>query len=116
MIGAGSLDCRVRFDARASDANGDPLGDWVEGFSVAAQVKYLRGTETAVSNRLEGKQPVMIDIRDSTQARTITNAMRAVIVSGRGVVAGQVLNITAVAPGRDLGFLNVMATAGGAAG
>lgn len=116
MLGAGELDARVRFDARGVDANGDPLGEFEDGFTIWAKVQYLRGSESAVSNRLEGKQPVMIDVRDSAQARTITNAMRAVIVSGRGVVPGQVLNVNAVAPGRELGFLNIMATAGGAAG
>lgn len=116
MPDAGSLDARVRFDARGTDANGDPLGEFEEGFTVWARVQYLRGSESAVSNRLEGKQPVLIDIRDSAQARSVTNAMRAVIVAGRGVIPGQVLNINAVAPGRELGFLNIMATAGGAAG
>jgi len=116
MPGAGELDARVRFDGRGLDANGDPLGEFVPGFTVWAKVDYLRGTESAVSNRLTGLQPVMIEVRDSTQARTITNAMRAEIVSGRGVRAGEVLNITAVAPGRRPGFLNIMATSGGAAG
>jgi head-tail adaptor len=116
MPGAGELDARVRFDARGEDANGDPLGDFVEGFTVWAKVQYLRGTEAAVANRLAGLQPVMIDVRDSSQTRAITSAMRAVVVVGRGVRPGEVLNITAVAPGKDLGFINVLATSGGAAG
>jgi head-tail adaptor len=115
-LGAGDLDARVRFDARGADANGDPLGDFVPGFTVGAKVDYLRGSESAVSNRLQGLQPVTITVRDSTQSRTITNAFRAVIVSGRGVRVGETLNITAVAPAQDLGFTNIMATSGGAAG
>lgn len=115
-IGAGELDARVRFDARGLDANGDPLGDFVPGFTVWAKVDYLRGSESAQSNRLTGLQPATIVIRDSTQARTITNGFRAVVIAGRGVVAGQTLNLTAVAPDRTPGFLNIMATAGGAAG
>lgn len=116
MPGAGTLDARVRFDARGPDPNGDPLGDWVSGFTVSARVQYLRGTEAALSNRLEGRQPVMIDVRESSTTRTITNAMRAHIISGRGVRAGTDLNITAVAPGQDRGFLNILATAGGSVG
>lgn len=116
MISAGDLDARVRFDARGVDANGDPLGDFVPGFTVWAKVDYLRGTESAQSNRLQGLQPTVIVIRDSMQARTVTNAFRAVIMAGRGVIVGQELNLTAVAPDRTLGFLNIMATAGGATG
>lgn len=116
MREAGRLSARVRFDARAPDANGDPLGAWIEGFTVWARVQYLRGGEVAVSNRLEGRQPVMIDVRENAQTRTITNAMRAVIVSGRGVRAGTELNITAAAPGKDPGFINILAMAGGPTG
>lgn len=116
MPGAGALDARVRFDARATDPNGDPLGDWTPGFTVWARVQYLRGNEAAVSNRLEGRQPVMIDVRENSQTKTITNAMRGVIVSGRGVRGGTELNINAVAPGQDPGFINILATAGGAVG
>lgn len=116
MTSAGELDSRVRFDARALDANGDALGDFVPGFRVWAKVDYLRGTESAQSNRLQGLQLIVIVIRDSAQARTITNAFRAVIVSGRGVFPGQEMNLTAVAPDRTPGFLNIMATAGGATG
>lgn len=116
MARAGDLDARVRFDSRAADANGDPLGAWTERFTVWAKVDYQRGSETAVSNRLEGRQPVTIMVRDSASARTITTGFRAVIVSGRGVIAGQELNITAVAPAREPGFWHLMATAGTATG
>lgn len=116
MTGAGDLDARVRFDRRGADANGDRLGPFEDGFTVAAGVDYLRGSETAVTNRLQGLQPAAITIRDSNQARAITAGYRAVIIAGRGVRVGEVFNVTAVAPARKLGFLNVMATSGGAAG
>lgn len=115
-IGAGELNCRVRFDARGPDANGDPLGDFIPGFEVWTKVEYLRGSESAVSSRLAKVQPAILVIRDSGQSREITNAYRAVAISGRSVRAGEILNITAVAPDRTPGFLNIMATAGGAAG
>lgn len=116
MIGAGDLTARVRFDRRGPDANGDPLGDFVPGFTVWAKVEYLRGSEAAQASRLEQRQPVVLVIRDSSQAREITNAFQAEIVSGRGVIPGQVLGLTAVAPDRTPGFLNIMAVAGGATG
>lgn len=116
MIGAGDLDARVRFDKRGLDANGDAMGDWGEHITVWAKVEYLRGSEAAQSHRIEGRQPVTIDIRDSATAREIGTGFRAVIVGGRHVIAGQVLNITAAAPSRQRGFLNIMAVAGGASG
>lgn len=116
MPGAGELRNRVRFDSRSIDANGDPLGPWAEGFTVWAQAKWLRGSETAISQRLEGKQPVALVIRSSPQARTITTAFRAVAISGRDVVAGTQFNITAVSPATEAGFLDVLAAAGGSVG
>lgn len=110
------LDARLTFQSRETDANGDPLGVWGAGFSVFAKVDWLRGSESAVSNRLQGLQPVTITIRDSEQARTITNAFRAVAVSGRQITPGQEFNLTAVTPAQEIGFINIMATAGGAAG
>lgn len=116
MPSAGDLRNRIRFDRRGPDANGDLLGDWVEGDTVWAQAKWLRGTETAVSQRLEGKQPVAFVIRSSAASRGIDAAYRAVTVSGRDIVPGQVFNITAVSPAKEAGFIDILAVAGGAAG
>lgn len=112
MPGAGDLRDRYRFDQRGLDANSDPLGEFVPGFTVAAQTTWLRGTEAVMSQRLEGKQPVILTIRDSTQARTITSAFRA--VNARD--ATKIFNISAVSPAKEPGFLDVLAVAGGAAG
>lgn len=110
------LDARVRFDQRAVDANGDRLGAFEPGFEVWAAVDYLRGSESAVSNRIQGVQPVAIIVRETEQTRAITSAMRAVAISGRGVRDGEVFNLTAAAPAREIGFLNILATSGGADG
>lgn len=121
MSGAGKMRDRYRFDQRGADANGDLLGDWVEGFTVAAETTWIRGGESVLSQRLEGHQPVALEIRNSTQARTITSAFRAVdvrtLVDGAVVVGTtRVLNITAVSPSKNRGFIDVLATAGGAPG
>lgn len=113
---APELDARVRFDQRGEDDNGDRLGPFEDGFEVWANVDYLRGSESAVANRLQGSQPVTILVRETPQTRDVTNAMRAVAISGRGLRDGEVFNITAVAPAQEVGFLNIMATSGGAAG
>lgn len=116
MPTSGELRNRVRFDVRGPDANGDLLGDWVEGDTVWAQAKWLRGGETAVSQRLEGKQPVAFVIRSSAASRGINTAYRAVTISGRDVVPGQEFNITAVSPAKEAGFIDILASAGGAPG
>ncbi|WP_292052147.1 head-tail adaptor protein [Brevundimonas sp. UBA5866] len=108
---AGHLTNRVRFDSRAPDANGDPLGPFVEGFTVWADVEYLRGSEVALQHRLERRQPVSVTIRDSRQARTITPAMRMVDVR-----TGEVFNVTSASPARTPGYRNILAVSGGAEG
>lgn len=116
MPGAGKLDNRIRFDARGLDDNGDPLGDWVDGSTVWAEVKWLRGGEDIVSQRIQGKQPVAFVVRASATTRAITTAYRAVAISGRHVQADQVFNITAVSPSPEVGFIDILAVAGTAAG
>ena len=115
MVGAGDLRQRVRFGARGVDANGDPGGgEFAPQFTVWAKVDYQRGSEVAVSNRLEGRQPAFIIIRDSSQARQITTGWRAVIDGGAR--DGEAFNITAVAPARERGFLSLMGASGVATG
>lgn len=111
MPDAGALTNRVRFDTRGADANGDPLGPWAEGPTVWAQLIWLRGSEAVLQQRLEGQQPVAIVVRESSQTRALTPASRAVLTA-----TGEVLNITAVSPSKQPGFLDVLAVRGGAAG
>nr|WP_314437610.1 head-tail adaptor protein [uncultured Brevundimonas sp.] len=112
MPGAGDLRDRIAFEVRDADANGDPQGPWKAKATVWAQVIWLRGTETVAQQRLEGRQPVVITIRESSQTREITPAWRA--VNARH--SGQKFNITAVSPSKDRGFLDVLAVMGGATG
>lgn len=121
MSSAGRMRDRYRFDQRGEDANGDRLGPWEAGFTVWAETIWLKGSEAVTAQRLEGKQPVALVIRDSTQARTITQAFRAVdartLVDG-AVVPGttRVFNVTGVSPSKQRGFIDVLAVSGGASG
>lgn len=110
-VGAGDLKDRVRFDSRSPDSNGDPLGPFSSGFTVWAKVDYLRGSEIAVAQRLEGRQPVSVTVRDSTQARTINSGMQMV-----NVRTGETYNVTAASPAREAGYRNILAVSGGAPG
>jgi head-tail adaptor len=112
MPGAGALKDRITFEARGLDANGDPLGAWETKFTVWAQLVWLRGSESALQQRLESKQPVAIVVRTSTQAREIDTSWRA--VNARN--AAQRFNITAVSPSKEPGFIDILAVMGGATG
>lgn len=112
MPGAGALDQRITFQARGVDDNGDPLGPWEDRFTVWAHLVWLRGSEAALQQRLEGKQPVAIVVRSSSQTRGITTAWRA--VNARN--ADQKFNLTSVSPAKEPGFIDVLATMGGATG
>lgn len=112
MPGAGDLRDRITFEARGEDDNGDPLGPWEARFTVWAQLVWLRGSETVMQQRLEGRQPVAIMIRASSSAQAVGVGWRAVNSrDGR-----QKFNITAVSPANTPGFLNVLAVMGGATG
>lgn len=110
-MGAGKLRDRVRFDSRTPDANGDPLGPFTPGFTVWANIEYLRGSEVALAQRLEKRQPVSVTVRDSTQARTINPAMQMV-----NTRTGEIYNVTSAVPAKDAGFKNILAVSGGAPG
>ncbi|MGH6978203.1 MAG: phage head completion protein [Brevundimonas sp.] len=102
----------VTFQRRGLDANGDPLGPWESVMTVAAEINWLRGSETALQSRIEGVQPVAMAIRDSAQAREINGGWR--VINARNTA--QQMNITAVAPSPTRGFIDVLATLGGATG
>lgn len=118
MTGAGDLNCRIRLDQRAVDANGDRLGAWdtANGVTVWAHVKWLKGGEGIVSQRIEGKQPVAFVVRSSATTRAVTNAYRAVAISGRDVIAGEEFNISGVSPSAQPGYLDILAVRGTATG
>lgn len=112
MPGAGELRDRWTFQQRGLDANGDRRGAWEDGFTVWTKTTWLRGGESVMQDRLTGKQPVVLTIRDSRQAREIGSGWRAVDSRTEGRVA----NVTSVSPARDRGFLDVLATIGEAEG
>ena len=112
MTSARDLRELVTFEGRRIDANGDPLGPFEPLFEAWAKLVWLRGSETAAQARLEGRQPVAIVVRSNATTRQVTPAWRAVLTNDDD----QVLNITSVAPAKDRGFIEILATMGGATG
>ncbi|ADU12033.1 head-tail adaptor protein [Asticcacaulis excentricus] len=112
MAGSGDLSYRLRFEQRGLNDNGDRRGAWAEQFTVWADIDYQRGSETAVGQRIEGKQPASITVMQSPDSKRIAASWRAVRVD-----TGETFNITSPAvPGRKAGFLNCMGVSGGASG
>lgn len=106
----------LRFEKRGPDDNDDPIGPFEPVFECRGAVDYLRGTETAVSERLEGRQPGNITVRDAAETREVTSGWRVRVVDGFQVRKGDLFNITAAAPARDRGFITLLGVAGGATG
>lgn len=79
-MAAGRLDRRLRFEKRQEtpDGAGNFRSDFLPQFTVAAGREWLRGGESIIGARLEGRQPAILTIRASAQARTITHDWRAV--------------------------------------
>lgn len=108
MPGAGEMRDRVTFQKRGPDENGDPLGPWIDRFSVAAQIVYLKGTEPVMAQRLQGVQPAVIVVREGANARMITTAWRA-----EDARTGVGYNITSVSPSKSRGFIDILAQSDG---
>lgn len=70
---AGDLFYRVAFDKRESqsDGYGNEDGSFVEQFQRRAGFTFLRGGETVIAARLEGRQPVIVLVRSDAQTRLV---------------------------------------------
>lgn len=73
--GAGPLRERLTFQARslADDGFGNEIasGEWEDQFTRSANLRPLRGTETVMAARLEGRQPYILTVRQSIDTRRI---------------------------------------------
>lgn len=81
MIGAGALRERFSFEKRSAidDGMGNPeAGHFTTQFTVwAAEIQPRFGSEQVMAARLEGRQPITIRIRQSSETRQITTDWRA---------------------------------------
>lgn len=79
---AGALRERVRFQRRlmADDGLGGmvPAGEFETRFTVWAKYTALRGGESVQASRLEGRQPMIVTVRQSSQTREATEGWRLV--------------------------------------
>jgi len=81
MDNPGKLNRRVEFDAPTTIPDGHGGGEtgWTapgDAVKLWANFRFLRGGESVQAARLEGKQPVVITVRNCTQARQIDTSWR----------------------------------------
>lgn len=80
-MGAGQMRDQITLERRSSQADGfgNYIGAWVPAFSRWCSVKALRGGETVIASRLEGRQPVIVMVRSDPETDQIDPEMRATI-------------------------------------
>ncbi len=86
---AGDLYHRVAFDAplNTPDGHGGTEVGWNTANAVEARAnfRFLRGGETVQAARLQGRQPVVVTIRNSAAARAIGSGWRMRDLNGSAV-------------------------------
>lgn len=107
--GAGDLVERVGFEApqSGSDGAGGVLDGFAEQFEARAQFIHLRGGESVLAARLEGRHTLVIRVRSSTASRAVTGDWR--IADKR---AGTLFNIRDITPSPDRAFIDFLCEAG----
>ena len=104
------LDHRATFSVRqvVDDDMGGTQSTWIPQFTVWAAVKYLRGGESIMQARLASRNPVVIEIRNSADARRITSEWQVELRSRSGVTKTYAIKEDPRPEGVD-GFLSMLA-------
>lgn len=110
---AGTLRERFAFDKRAesSDGAGNTVADFAWQFTRSASRDFLRGGETVMASRLEGRQPVIIAVRADSATRLVTADWRC-----RDMNSGEAFNIRSVQPSSDRSMIEFLCEKGVAHG
>jgi SPP1 family predicted phage head-tail adaptor len=106
---SGNLYDRVTFDAPTvtADGYGGNVSGWTEQFTTQAHIMFLRGGETVQAARLQGRQPVVVTIRNSTDARNVQPSWRM-----RDARSGVVYNVRSIVQTENRQFLELTAESG----
>ncbi|MGY5791915.1 head-tail adaptor protein len=123
--GAGILFERVAFDLRVTkqDGYGNEQASFVEQFQRRAGFTFMRGGETVIASRLEGRQPIVVRVRRDSNTLLITPDWRMRDVRngawhGSGddqYWDGPIYAVRSIAPTDDRQFLDIMVESGVAA-
>lgn len=109
MTGAGDLKHRVAFDKRgvSSDGAGGNTAAFAEQFVVWAGYTHLRGGESVIAARLEGRHVQVVRVRASSTTRQVTTDWRI-----RDRRTQDVFNIRDITPTEDRAFIDFLCESG----
>lgn len=109
---AGHLRESVAWDKRTatSDGYGNEVGSFSEQFRSRAGFTFLRGSETVMASRLEGRQPMVARVRRSSETEAIRTDWQM-----RDLSSGLSYAVRSVSPTEHHGFLDVLVEGGVAA-
>lgn len=111
MDASGRLRERIIIQRRVDvdDGKGNVTGSWQDQMTVWAAIQFMRGSEPVIAARLTARQPAIMTIRNSTQARGILASDRAV-----NARTGEVFNIREKPreARENRGFLEMLVEAG----
>lgn len=113
MLKTRSEEMRDRFTIQRrvnnDDGYGNTAGAWADQFTVWGGIEFRRGGEGVLAARLAARQPAILTVRSSAQARGILASDRAV-----NARTGEIFNVRETPrESRDnRGFLEVLVEAG----
>lgn len=113
MTGAGNLRERITIQRRVNtdDGHGNTVGEWADLFTLSAGIEFRRGGEGVLAARLIARQPAIMTVGNSAQARGILPSDRAV-----NARTGEIFNICEHPreSRENRGFLEMLVEAGAA--
>lgn len=109
MMNSGNLFEKFAFEGpvEVADGYGGVIQGWTDPVEVRAAIQYLRGGETVQAARLQGKQPAVLRVRNSTTLRLVDPSWRA-----RDTRTGVVYNIRSVVRSDDRRWLEFTVESG----
>lgn len=108
-VTAQSLQQSIAFDepTEVSDGQGGTILGWQERYRCRAHFRFLRGGETVQAARLEGRQPVIVTVRSSSETRQVKTEWHI-----RDARTGTLYNVRGITPTDDRRFLEILAESG----
>jgi head-tail adaptor len=86
---------------------GTAAGDWVLQFTRSSRIRYLRGGEEVMGQRLEGVSPIVLTVRSGEETRQITSGWQA-----RNERTGEQFQIRAVTPDEKTAWIDLLCESG----
>jgi len=93
--------------AEVDDGRGNTTTDWVVRAKCAARFQYLRGSETVMQARLEGRQPIAVTVRQTPAVAQATTGWRI-----KDVRSGATWQIRSISPNERRSYVDLLCERG----